>query len=123
MPEQWMTEDQRYCYEMLCDCFGGAHRVPKVRPWGAGIKTSVCEGWIASFDSNYLTRLVFFAHDRCIRVAFANGGPYRVAVILHRRHTRDGDTTLRHPTIEQALVLHRRSWPAPNEAEQEQADG
>lgn len=113
MDDQWMTADQRYCYEMLCDWLGGAHHVPQVKSWGMGIKVSVYASGLSTFDFDRLTSLVLLAHDRCVRVEIANGGPYRVGVVLHRRHAREGCVGMRHPTIEEALALHRRYWPAP----------
>lgn len=113
MTDQWMTEDQRYCYEMLCDWLCGAHHVPTVKPFGRGIKVSVWSSRLSTFDFDQLTRLVLLAHDRCVRVELANGGPWRTGVVLHRRYAREGCIIQRHPTIEEALTLHRRRWPTP----------
>lgn len=113
MTDQWMTEDQRYCYEMLCDWLCGAHHVPTVKPFGRGIKVSVWSSRLSTFDFDQLTRLVLLAHDRCVRVELANGGPWRTGVVLHRRYAREGCISQRHPTIEEALTLHRRHWPTP----------
>ena len=113
MTYQWMTEDQNYCYEMLCDWLSGAHHVPTVKSYGMGIKVSVYSGRLSTFDFDQLTTLVLLAHDRCVRVELANGGPSRTGVILHRRRAREGCTSQRHPTIETALMLHRRHWHEP----------
>ena len=112
MTSQWMTEDQRYCYEMLCDWLCGAHHVPTVSPFGRGIKVCVPSGKLSTFDFDLLTTLVLLAHDRCVRVELGNGGPYRTGVILHRRHAREGCMSQRHPTIETALLLHRLTFTA-----------
>jgi hypothetical protein len=111
--EQWMTEDQRYCYEMLCDWLCGAHHVPIVKPFGTGIKVSVYSCRLSTYDFDQLTRLVLLAHDRCVRVELANGGPSRTGVILHRRHAREGCISQQHPTIEKALARHRKRFPLP----------
>jgi hypothetical protein len=113
---QWMTEDQRYCYEMLCDWLLGAHHVPPVKPFGRGLKVSVNSCGLSTFDFDLLTTLVLHAHDRCVRVELANGGPGRTGVILHRRHAREGCMSQRYSTMETALMLHRRHWPAPANA-------
>jgi len=113
MTYQWMTEDQCYCYEMLCDWLSGAHHVPTVKPFGSGIKVSVNSCALSTFDFDLLTTLVLLAHDRCVRAELTNGGPGRTGVVLHRRHARKGITWQRHPTMETALDLHRRRWPTP----------
>jgi hypothetical protein len=106
----WMTKDQQHCYQMLCDWLGGAHHVPQVKPCGLGIKVCVFANGLSTFDFHLLTKLVFFAHDRCVRVELANGGPWRIGVKLHRRHTREGCVGERHPTMEEALQKHRQNW-------------
>ena len=111
MDYKWMSEDQVYCYEMLCDWLGGSHHVPNIKPFGLGIKCSVYSTYLSTFDFDRLTKLVFLAHDRCIRVEMCNGGPCRTSIALHRRHTRVGGTFDRHPTVEQALTSHREQWP------------
>ena len=113
--EQWeMSADQRFCFDLLADCFGGAHHVPhNVRKCGYGIRVSVGSGQLSTFDFDRLTRLVFLAHDRCVRVEITSSGPGRVGIALHRRHTRDGCMGQRHPTLDGAIALHRRFFPAP----------
>jgi len=110
MTEQWMTEDQRYCYRMLCDCFG-EHNLKSIKPCGTGIRTTMHS--LSTFDNNRLTELVFLAHDRCVRVELANGGPWMTGLKLHRRHTRNGERMQAHPTIEEALCNHRILYSAP----------
>jgi hypothetical protein len=123
MAEEWMTEDQRYCYQMLCDWLGGKHNVPAVKPCGMGIKVCVHSGNLSTFDDHRLTSLVFFAHDRCVRAELCNGGPSRVGVKLHRRKNREGCVMDRHPTIEQALTQHRMGWRVVHHELEGPADG
>lgn len=100
-----MTPDQRECYQLFCDLVGGEHHISgTVFDYGRGIKCSVYSGVLATFDSDRLTRLVVMAHDRCIRVEICTSGPGRVGIVLHKRHTREGCTSRRHPTMEQALA-------------------
>ena len=106
----WMSLDQLYCYKMLCDWLDGAHHVPQVKPCGSGIKVCVFANRLSTFDFHLLTKLVFFAHDRCVRVELASGGPCDIGVRLHRRHTREGWMGERHPTMEEALQKHRQNW-------------
>lgn len=103
-----MTPDQVECFGLLCDLMGGAHHVPDVFAFGRGIKVNIYSGYLSTFDFDYLTRLVVFAHDRCIRAEIVQGGPGRVGVALHRRHTREGDISKRHPTIEEAITRIRK---------------
>lgn len=114
LPPESMTPDQLHCYRMLCDWRGGAHHLGPVLAWGLGIRTPTSASALATYDLGSLTSLVFLAHDRCVRVELAQSGPGQVAVICHRRHTREGGAWERHPSIEEALAIHRRSFPAPD---------
>ena len=107
-----MTPDQLECWELVCDWQFGEHHGPRyVYEWGKGIKFSMYDG-LSTFDFDYLTRLVFLAHDRCIRAEIIASSPGRVGIVLHKRHTRDGGIAARHPTAEQALAAHRIKNPA-----------
>lgn len=109
MPWADMTPDQRECYELLCDWRLGEHHLDGiVRPAGRGIRINTRVHGMATWDFDYLTRLVVLAHDRCIRVEFQSSGPGLIAVVCHKRHTREGDMALRHPTIEDHIALIRR---------------
>ena len=108
---QWMTDDQFECYKMLCDIFGGSHHVfDVVKPAANGIEInkSYCE--FSTFDFNTLTTAVLMAHDRCIRFQVSASGPGRLRLMFHRRHTREGTITERHPTIEQAVERYQKDW-------------
>lgn len=108
-----MTPDQVECYELLCDLVGGDHHITgKVYGFGRGIRASVFSGQLSTFDFDMLTRLVLHAHDRCIRAELIASGPGRVGIALHKRHTREGTMSTRHPTIEQAIETHRRFYAA-----------
>lgn len=108
MVEEWMTEDQRYCYQMLCDWLGGEHHVSAVKPCGMGLELSAYG--LSPFDDDSPTRLVLHAHDHCVHVELRNGGPCRVGLRLHQRLTRVGGMWGRHPTIEEALNQHRARY-------------
>lgn len=101
--ENDMTEQQRACFDVLAQTFYGAHHVPRVQAFGNGIKVNVYAGKLATFDFNYLTRLVLFCHQSMVRAEIVQGGPGCVGVVLHKRHVRDGRMCERHPTIEQAI--------------------
>lgn len=99
-----MSEAQRNCFDLLCDLFHGEHHAPEqIYPFGQGIKCSVPDHQMATFDFNYLTRLVVLAHDRCIRVAVVASAPGRIGLVLFQRHGRTGMMYERHPTMEDAV--------------------
>lgn len=106
-----MTAEQEVCFDLLCDVFYGEHHCPDVSGFGRGIKANVYSGQMATFDFDYLTRLVVLAHDRCVRVEICQGGPGRVGVVLHKRFTREGDMYKRHPTMEAAVAGIRAKHP------------
>ena len=97
------------------ELYFGAHHIP-----GRGIK-EYGPGWcvnhygdLSTFDFDKLTRLVFLAHDRCMRVEIGSSGPNMVKIIIHKR-TREGSMSQRHPTLEQAFELWREKRSEPKE--------
>jgi len=100
-----MTDAQRECYDLLCRVFRGKHHAPqRIYACGSGIRCSVyAEARLATFDGDLLTRLVVMAHDSCIRVVLASSGPRMVGIILHKRESREGSISDRHPTIWEAI--------------------
>lgn len=60
-------------------------------------------GQLSTFDFDNLTRLVFLAHDHCIRVDInpCNGSYFTLQ--FHPRHVREGSMSQRHPTLEEAV--------------------
>lgn len=82
--------------------YRGEHHFPsEIMPYGEGWSMSH-PGTLSSYDFDDLTRLVFLAHDRCIRVEVSQGGPGRLRIAIWQRK-REGSMYERHPTIEQAL--------------------
>lgn len=69
-------------------------------------------GALATFDFDDLTRLVFLAHDLCIRVSIEPCNPKHLRLMFHPRRERDGGMSIRHPTIETALERWRENNPA-----------
>jgi hypothetical protein len=105
--KDWMSDDQWACAKMFAAVVGGFHHVTgSFKPLGYGIKVHVYGGW-ATFDNSRLTGLVVAAHDHMIRVALIPSGPCRVGFGLWKRHKRDGSMYERHPTIEDAIKMHR----------------
>lgn len=98
----------------------GKHHIPgDVKPFGRGWKINAYAGQLATYDYDALTRLVFLAHDRCIRVEIIQGAPGRVGVAIWKRHGRNGDMTDRHPTIKCALVNWRMKHVEPTDGAKE----
>lgn len=117
------TWDKRYppltkeeATEFFSVLFFGEHHIPSdVKPFGRGWKINAYGGSLATFDFDGLTRLVFLAHDRCVRVELVQGGPGRIGIAIWKRHGRSGDISVRHPTIKCALVNWRMKHPAPTD--------
>lgn len=108
-----MTGQDRYrINQFILAAFGGPHRVGKIRfddnrQFGYAEFTVLMDS-LATFDADTLTRIVFAAHDWCVRIEFANGGPRRVKLRVHPRHARDGSMHERHPTLQAAVDTWRR---------------
>lgn len=89
--------------KFFSELYFGKHRLPgKIKKYGQGWEINHY-GELATFDFNNLTRLIFLAHDKCIRVSVMSSGPRMVKIALHKRDTRTGSIMERHPTIENAL--------------------
>lgn len=65
---------------------------------------------LSTWDFSDLTRLVFLAHDYCIRVEISPLSRTTVRMTFHQRK-RDGSMSQRHPTLEQAVADWRRLRP------------
>ena len=108
--KDWMTDDQYECYEMLADLYYGWHHIHgKLHEWGTGIRLNTHQtGSMASFDFDGLTRAIVMAHDRMIRFCIEPSGPGMLGLTLHKRHSREGRMSERHPTIEEAIERIRK---------------
>lgn len=102
---QAMTKDE--AEDFMGDLFLGRHHIPsEVKPWGTGWQVnSFCD--MSTYDFDRMTRLVFLAHDRCVRAEISWSGPRRIRIIIHKRDPEGTSMTTRHPTIEQALARWR----------------
>lgn len=100
---------------VLAKTFMGIHHVPywnRRKAWGEGV-TVLIHSELATFDFNYLTRLVLAAHDECVRVAVqADAGPRMIRLSIWPRK-REGDISERHPSIEDAVTVWRKHHPDP----------
>jgi hypothetical protein len=99
--------------EFFATFFFGEHHIPgKLRPWGDGwyVRTHAD---LSTFDFDGLSRLVFLAHDRCVRVEVTASGPGHLAIAITKR-VREGAMYERHPTLEHAIALFRSDPHEPN---------
>lgn len=103
---QELTKDE--AIDFFAELYFGKHHFPgKIKEFGPGWCMNHY-GNLATFDFDGLTRLVFLAHDRCVRVSIMSSGPRMIKIALHKRTTREGSMFERHPTIENALAEWRK---------------
>jgi hypothetical protein len=62
---------------------------------------------IATFDNSLLTKLVFLAHDRALRVEINPKSNKNIELVFHARSHTATRMWERHPTLEQAVEKHR----------------
>ena len=113
IPQDNLTDENRKHIEILCDahCTGPHNlrvnwsKVEFGRPW-----TFFCleVNAIATTDNPYLTRLVFAAHDACVRVQISSHTFRHIMIGMHSGRNREGGTMSSHPTIETALSDWRK---------------
>lgn len=93
--------------KFFSEIYFGKHHLPsEIKPYGEGWYINH-HGDLSTFDFDTLTRLVFLAHDSCIRVGLSQGGPRAIKIAIWKREGRTGHMYARHPTIEQALEIWR----------------
>ena len=95
--------------EFFAEFYRGDHHIPRsgIKPFGDGWCVNH-GGDLSTWDFNDLTRLVFLAHDSCVRVSIIPSGSRVVKIAIWQREGREGRMSRRHPTIEQA----EKSWRA-----------
>jgi len=107
----WMTDTQWECFGLVLVLVGGEHHFfGTVKPSGGGLLVNATSLNLATFDFDALTRLVFMAHDRCVRVEVKGSNPGYTKIFLHKR-VREGDMMRRHPTLEAAVEKWREKHP------------
>lgn len=93
---------------LLSRVFGGMHHVYSLKKFPGPSNahwTCIHHGPISTFDFDQMTRLVFAAHELCLRVQVSNGGPHALKIWVHERTGRDGHGYERHPDITEALGM------------------
>lgn len=86
------------CMFVLSYAFRGIYHLGKIRRHGSGFKASV-HGYLSTFDSDILTRLVAAAHFYCVRVQVSQGAPRGLSVEVWARHSRQGGFSEKHPDL------------------------
>ncbi|NUP08381.1 MAG: hypothetical protein HOW73_20215 [Polyangiaceae bacterium] len=113
-----LTRDE--AEDFFATFYRGKHHIPEkgVRDEGGGswyVAHYNAGAGLSSFDYDDLTRLVFMAHDRGVRVSLHSSAPNYVKIrISHQRSRPPGDMSTVHPTLEQAVDKWREdpdgSW-------------
>jgi len=130
--KEWMNDVHWECAKFLADVYGGFHHVcGEIKKSGAGgIYLQLDHVSFATFDFDEMTKIVFMAHDRCIRFGVAGprmeeaeheGHTYEVPVmtILVSGRKRDGSMSERHPPLEKAIHDFREKYPqSPQEGQE-----
>jgi len=103
MSERHLTLEE--ATDFFSELYYGKHHIPnyKVHEFGYGFCVKHSGNGLATFDSNYLTRLVLMAHDKCIRVDVSPISFRYMRITIWKRQNRDGNFSERHPTIETAI--------------------
>lgn len=97
---------------LLCErCLGAAynHRELREADWTNPVYIELRWGTaLATFDFSHLTALVIAAHDAALRMEISPRSNRYLTILFHRR-SHDGESiTKRHPTMEEAIRIHRR---------------
>ncbi len=93
--------------DFFSELYHGRHHIPKggLHEFGHGWCVNHY-GDLATFDFDTLTRLVFLAHDRCMRAEIQMSGPGMVKICVWQRQ-RSGRISERHPTLGEAMKRWR----------------
>lgn len=103
--QPWMNDAQYRAAHMLSEALRGWHRFPykRLKAAGpAGVEINLASDF-ATYDFDMLTRLVYVAHLRAVRVEISAASPAHIKLRAHARE-RDGEyMSQRHPTLRSAL--------------------
>lgn len=100
----WMSDDQFLSWLFMSQLFSGFHHVNgKVVEYGTGIKVNISYSNMATFDYDYLTKAVVMSHNWGVRLEIQPASSRQLRFILHKRHTREGSMSERHPLMSEAI--------------------
>ena len=103
-----MNDAQRECAELVFKAIGGKYRF-NGNFYECGLSSlKITDRYmeLSTFDSNTLTKLVFLAHDMCIKLNISSARNPGVTIFLHKRKGRDGTIHNRHPSLMEAYSNH-----------------
>jgi len=103
---------------VLAAAYRGLHHVPSSNKGiefnGDYVAVVRVHGSISTTDNDILTRLVFAAHDQCVRVEISPCNPHFFKIVLHPRVRGDSYTEC-HPRLSEAIDKYRKNHPQENE--------
>ncbi len=108
-----MQMSKQSATKFFAELYLGEHHFPgQLKPYGEGWSMNHW-GDCSTFDFDFITRLVFLAHDRCVRAEISQGGPRAIKIAIWQREGRGEHLSMsrRHPTIAQALEIWRKYHP------------
>jgi len=116
IPQGELSPENRTHIEILCNAFATGPWNISVNwesvDWGRSwtfFPVQIPSGAMATTDNPYLTRLVFAAHDDCVRVQVSAHTFRHVMIGMHSGRAREGGTMSSHPTAEAALAAWRQN--------------
>lgn len=108
----WMDDGQFECLRLACDVFCGYTELRKnaqILQHRRAVEVVIHDQWLSTWSNNFLTMLVVFAHDRCIRVTIRPCYTDRLSIFLERK-SRDESGHEYHPEIEKQIATIRGYW-------------
>lgn len=101
----------------FADFYGGEHHFPhKLRDWANGW-SMLHRADLSTYDFDAMTRLVFMAHDRCVRVEVSHVNMAYLRIVIHPRAPGPGSMYDVHPTLDQAVASWREHHPLQGEVD------
>lgn len=101
VPETSLAPFDQRAEQLIARAFRGINHVRNFKKIGP-VWTCLHHGYFSTQDSDYMTRLVFAAHEYCCRAEVSGGGPYRLKIKVSNRDRSDSNMD-GHKTIAQAL--------------------
>jgi hypothetical protein len=114
----WPEMSENEARDFFAHIYRGKHHIPGELRRDSRATWSVCHfvggAGVATFDYDELTRMVFAAHDACMRLAILAAGPRHVRIQITKRTRNGSEMAADHPTLEDALDKWRneddRPW-------------
>lgn len=97
--------------DLFCGIYHLDHRALRRVDWGNDHHIIFSLGWqsLSTYDNDLLTQLVILCHDRTLRCSIS-GNAYKYLELMFHQRQRDGGYFERHPTIEDAILNHRKHY-------------